>query len=876
MLDDSKGLFGDVSFTIIPNGLSEDRINQVSATRGNVTHELTHSKLQDDIAAANGTIIPFDAAKGRIVRLDETNYIISGTSDFPDYYRALDLMKHVVKPAWVDQSLKGNKTKNPRTYSPDPALFMSNVIICCGNLPTGDKEAIQGGVLAMGGQFTEQLSKTVTHLISLDLDDQRCQLAISKRLNLTILLPHWFDDCLKVGRRISERPYTLPDPEILNPEISTVPAARTSQQIRDATAPDPLNEPIPQTPSAQFEAPRTIKAFSGKKIKLSEDLNLNSRLKGVINGMVKNGGGAVTAKINDADIYVCAYRDGDDYVQASQAGKDVGNLSWLYYLITHDTWTNPMRRLMHYPRPRNGIPGFEGFKISISSYTGEARVYLENLVRATGAEFTKTFKQDNTHLVTAHKNSEKCEAAQEWAVNIVNHLWLEDSYAKCKLMPISDNRYTYFPSRTNLGEVLGQTEIDRDATEKSFFSAVRKAPKPAKALAAPQVESVAQSVPLSRAASDSVARSSPAVENIKRTKTADAARTPVRMQDGKESKTPGSRGAKDRALSKLHNAADDIAAFEKEMKRKGGVTHGGKRRAEDEIEDRTKKARGRDSISSKRSTDELEQDDEIEDEGAEAATRNKKARKDRLEPIKFRVLVSKDERWAGNMDKESKDKSRLRELGLFITEDFKKVDILCAPNVVRTKKFVAAMACGPALVGSSYLDFALKNNKLPPPERHPMDGRDFEREHGFKMADATERALQNKHRLFRDWTIFCTEKVPGGFETYRDIIEANGGKCSLWKGRTTNITASKRLVNAAAGEESQNQTEDEGDVLYLISDAGSKDHMNWAKFRELAKKHDMIPRIVKTEWLLINAMAQYVHWKPEWELTEEVVKAARS
>ena len=781
-----------------------------------------------------------------------------------------------MKPAWVDQSLKGNKIKNPRPYSPDPQLFMSDVTICCGDLPSGDKEAILGGVLATGGQFSQQLSRTVTHLIALDLDDNKCQVAISKRLNLSIVLPHWFDDCLKVGRRISERPYILPNPEILNIELSAVPTARTSQQIRDAITPDPINEPVPQTLSAQSEPPRAIKAFSGKKVKLGEDLNINNRLKGIISGMIKNGGGEMTAKVQEADIYVCSYRDGDDYVKASQDGKDVGNLSWLYYLITHDVWTNPMRRLMHYPRPRNGIPGFEGFKISISSYTGDARVYLENLAIAAGAEFTKTFKQDNTHLVAAHKKSEKCEAAQEWAVNIVNHLWLEDCYAQCKLMPISDNRYTYFPSRTNLGEVLGQTEIHRDATESMFFSKYRK---PAKVPVAPQApsDSVAQTLPISRAASDSVTRSTPAVERVRRTKTTDADKTPLRQTDEKENNTPGSRGAKDRALSKLHNAADDIAAFEKEMKRKGGVIHGGKRRAEDEVEDRAKKAKGgRDSVSSKRSVDELDQDDRTEEEETGASGRNKKAKKDKLEPIKYRMLISKDERWAGNMEKESKDRARLRELGLFITEDFKKVDILCAPHAVRTKKFVASMACGPFLVGSTYLDYVLKNNKLPPPEKHAMDVRDFEKEHGFKMSEAVERALQNKHRLFRDWTIFCTEKVPGGFETYKDIIEANGGKCSLWKGRTTNITASKRIVNASAGEESQNQVEDEGDVLYLISDANSKEFANWAKFRGLAKKHDMIPRIVKTEWLLINAMAQYVHWKPEWELTEEVVKAAKS
>ncbi|KAJ4326081.1 regulator of Ty1 Transposition [Neodidymelliopsis sp. IMI 364377] len=864
MLEGSQGLFEEFNFTIIPNGLSEDRLRQ----------------LQDDIAAANGTIIPFDTSKGRIEKLEEINYIVAATSDFPDYYRALDLMIHVVKPTWVEQSLKGNKTKNPRTYSPDPALFMNEVVICCGSLPSGDKEAIQGGVLAMGGQFTEQLSRTVTHLISLDLDDHRCQMAISKRLNLTIVLPHWFDDCFKVGRRISERPYTLPDPEILNVELSAVPTARTSQQIRDATTPDPVNEPVPQTSTIVSESPRAIRAFSGKRVKLGEDLNLNSRLKGIISCMIKNGGGNMTSNIREADIYVCSYRDGDDYVKASQDGKDVGNLSWLYYLITHNIWTNPMRRMMHYPRPRGGVPGFEGFRISISSYTGEARVYLENLVKATGAEFTKTFKQDNTHLVAAHKNSEKCEAAQEWSVNVINHLWLEDSYAKCKLMSISDNRYTYFPSRTNLGEVLGQTEVDRDATEKMFFPAARKPAKSIKpAAVAPQPDSVAPTLPTSRAPSDSVSRSSPPAEKVKRTRTADPDKTPLpaRHLNGKENETPGSRGAKDRALSKLHNAADDIAAFEKEMKRKGGVIHGGKRRVEDEVEDRTKKAKGgRESVSSKRSLDEADEDDATEDEETEAPTKNKKARKDRLDPIKYRMLVSKDDRWAGNMDKESKDKARLRELGLFITDDFKKVDILCAPKVVRTKKFVAAMACGPALVSSSYLDFVLKNNKLPPPEKHAMDTREFEKEHGFNLIDAVERATQNKHKLFRDWTIFCTEKVPGGFETYKDIIEANGGKCSLWKGRTTNITATKRLVDASAGAESQNQKEDEGDVLYLISDANSKEFANWTKFCELAKKHDMVPRIVKTEWLLINAMAQYVHWKPEWELTEEVVKAGKS
>jgi hypothetical protein len=294
-------------------------------------------------------------------------------------------------------------------------------------------------------------------------------------------------------------------------------------------------------------------------------------------------------------------------------------------------------------------------------------------------------------------------------------------------------------------------------------------------------------------------------------------------------------------MTKIHTAAEDRTQYEKEMKRKGGVVHGGRRRAEDEVENlgaKAKKAKERESSASKRSIGEVEDDEESDDDVTETATKNKRAKKDKLAPIKYRMLVSKDDRWA-NDEKASKDKARLREMGLFITDDFKRVDLLCAPAVVRTKKFVAAMACGPTLVSSSYLDFALKNNRLPPPEKHPLDATDFEREHGFKMTEAIERARQNKQRLLKDWTIFCTPDIAGGISTYRDIIEANGGKCLEWKGKINAATASKRLIGSS-GEESQNQKEDEGDVLYLISDPHKKN------FR-----------------------------KKEWELTEDIVKAMK-
>lgn len=214
----------------------------------------------------------------------------------------------------------------------------------------------------------------------------------------------------------------------------------------------------------------------------------------------------------------------------------------------------------------------------------------------------------------------------------------------------------------------------------------------------------------------------------------------------------------------------------------------------------------------------------------------------------------------------------MRELGILITDDCKKVDLLCAPAVVRTKKFVCALACGPTLVSTSYLDHVLKHGKLPPLEKHVLSTREFEEQYGFRLDESIERARQNQKRLLRDWTIFCTSGVKGGIDTFKEIIAANGGRCQQFSGRTANITASKRTVDTSNKEISQNQEEDEGDVLYLISEPVKSEFPLWAKFRELAKKHDMVPRIVTTEWLLFIAMAQYVHWDPSWELNEQVAK----
>jgi twin BRCT domain len=407
-----------------------------------------------------------------------------------------------------------------------------------------------------------------------------------------------FDDCLKLGRRIDESPYLLPDPEILRLSNTNAPRATENGNLSGAIDPNPARAPS----ASPTRPPRgSLQVFVKKRVMLSQDLGIGNHLKDVLRGLIEEGNGHLTDDVRKADMFICKYREGSEYRLASQAGKDVGNLAWLYYLITSNSWTSPMRRLLHYPVARHGLPGFQGLRISLSNYSGEARLYLENLILATGAECTKTLKQDNTHLITAHIMSEKCAAAKDWGVHIINHLWLEESYSKWKIQSITNSRYTHFPSRTNLGEVVGQTKIDRRSLEHYFFHSEDTEMEDAD----DQPQAMQQKDPNVAPVPTSSLVNSPGTPHVggksarrgghnamTPRSTTDAGkkaepakfRTPAVgriVSDGKENRTPtttSSRKSKEAAAARLQDIVSDIALYEKEKKRVGGVVYGGRRK----------------------------------------------------------------------------------------------------------------------------------------------------------------------------------------------------------------------------------------------------------------------------------------------------------
>ncbi|KAI1141618.1 BRCT domain-containing protein [Hypoxylon sp. FL0543] len=835
------------------------------------------TELSQSIVKYGGIVLPRETSKpNKLVPLKEVTHIVANSIDFPQYDEATSMMIPVVKSKWISASLAKGRQAQIRPFTPDPRMFFSEVVLSCADIPPTDQDAIIGATMAMGGMDSENVTKLTTHICALSMDHPKCQLAVQKKLKCKIVLPHWFDDCFKLGKRIDEGPYLLPDPEYLRANPEDAIQVPSSQHLEGATSARPDYLP---SHSADLVGTRpTITAFNGVKVLLSTDLLIRDRLKEIIRGLIKSGGGEMVDDVEACDWYICQYRDGPQYVRASQTGKTVGNLSWLYYVIAHNKWTSPFRRLLHYPIPRNGIPGFEGMKISVSNYGGEARIYLENLINATGATYTKTMKSDNTHLITARESGEKFEAAKDWGLIIVNHLWIEDSYAKCEKKGETTNKYVHFPSRTHLGEVIGKTFLDEErlrtlyspgGPEKLTPLSKRKRKIMDKTDANSYSEGPAEGVTIGRQRHKSLTvMTDTDSEYAQKTTEAFGVAAPAKrrastqfttpakgrhVRTGKENETPStvssaSRSAKDKALNRLSVLAPDIALYEKEKKRGQKDGHGpwGGKRAADQI-DRENLNRSRSGSSP------------VASEEKEAKTDKRPAKKARptLPDVNMRVVLTGFQRWVNDKHREDADRKKLRDLGIAVVPDGQPCDYLVAPHLVRTVKFLRNLSKGATIVSSSWIEDCLDKKQLLDPQDYVLKDEENEKKFGIKLTTSVRRARENKGKLLWNIPIYCTNNIKNGPAGYQAIAEANGAIFMVYG------TRSGTTIKPTRPEE------DEGgpDPVYLLSNTSPEEKKLWKKFEAMATNGNMEPRIVAADWLLDVVMNQEVTFDEKYLVT---------
>lgn len=185
-----------------------------------------------------------------------------------------------------------------------------------------------------------------------------------------------------------------------------------------------------------------------------------------------------------------------------------------------------------------------------------------------------------------------------------------------------------------------------------------------------------------------------------------------------------------------------------------------------------------------------------------------------------------------------------------MTTDPARASHVAAPKIVRTQKFVAAIAYSCVVISTDYIDVCLDSEEYVNPEKFLLQDKANEKKMGFSLSFARERAKENRNRLLEDRAVYCLENIKGGFESFKTIVEANGGKCMIWRNRKGTMVPSRR-----AESESDSDADAQNDV-YLLCEADASNAGLRKRFQEMAEGSRKIPRIVKSDWLVETAMCQ--------------------
>lgn len=378
-------------------------------------------------------------SKGSIEDLS-IDHIISETFDFAEYQKAVELFIPITLSEWISASDANKQKKNYRLYSPEPKPFMDKVVLCvCDNIPQGDKELMYAGARAFGGQFLDALSTHTTHLVAVDLSNNKSIVAANikkaeESMKIQIVLPKWIDDCIRTQRHVDEKPYLLSDPIVLQTGHPNF-----SESDKEAAGGDRST------------------VLARKRVHLATDYNLSENLRASIYSLIEHAGGSVCEEFDPSkiDIFIIKHRESPNFKECqSHSQIAVASLEWLYHVITTNVYVLPLNSsLLHFPTPLKHLPEFRELRISITGISGDARFYLTTLLTAMGATFTKTLDGQNDFLVCSQARGEKYEAAKSrWKnIKIVNYLWVEECYAKWQYCDPHSSRYTSLSPAQALG-----------------------------------------------------------------------------------------------------------------------------------------------------------------------------------------------------------------------------------------------------------------------------------------------------------------------------------------------------------------------------------------------------------------------------------------
>lgn len=196
-------------------------------------------------------------------------------------------------------------------------------------------------------------------------------------------------------------------------------------------------------------------------------------------------------------------------------------------------------------------------------------------------------------------------------------------------------------------------------------------------------------------------------------------------------------------------------------------------------------------------------------------------------------------------------------MGIAVVQDGQPCDYLIAPQLVRTVKFLRNLSKGAIVLSSTWIEQCLDTKQVPDPEEYILRDKENEKRFGLKLEASIRRAQENNGQLLSGIPIYCTAGIKNGTESYQAIAEANGAIFMVYGPRSGSTIRPT------------NPEDDEGgpDPVYLLSTSTPEEKKLWKRFEEMARRGNMEPRVVASDWLLDVVMKQEVSFDKKYLVT---------
>ncbi|KAF8336688.1 BRCT domain-containing protein, partial [Amanita rubescens] len=129
----------------------------------------------------------------------------------------------------------------------------------------------------------------------------------------------------------------------------------------------------------------------------------------------------------------------------------------------------------------------------------------------------------------------------------------------------------------------------------------------------------------------------------------------------------------------------------------------------------------------------------------------------------------------------------LVRLGVKMTTHATECTHLIAPRIVRTEKFLCAMASGPFVLSEEWAKRSAAAKKLLPEKNYLLRDEAGEEKFSLKLKDAIERAKGGK--IFAGKTFYVTPKVQTDMQLLKNVIIACGAQFSATTPTTRMLSA---------------------------------------------------------------------------------------